>query len=79
MGKTFVKDVKNHGFKKRRHPAGAVLSRDELLGEVWDYAALPTTRTVDVHVSWLRQKLEANLRRPQHILTVHGLGYKFVA
>ena len=58
--------------------AGAVLSRDELLGEVWDYAALPTTRTVDVHVSWLRQKLEANPRRPQHILTVHGMGYKFV-
>ncbi len=58
--------------------AGAVLSRDELLGEVWDYAAMPATRTVDVHVSWLRQKLEANPRRPQYILTVHGLGYKFV-
>jgi two-component system alkaline phosphatase synthesis response regulator PhoP len=58
--------------------AGAVLSRDELLGEVWDYATMPTTRTVDVHVSWLRQKLEANPRRPQYILTVHGMGYKFV-
>ncbi len=57
--------------------AGAVLTRDELLNKVWDYAAMPTTRTVDVHVSWLRQKLEANPRRPQHILTVHGLGYKF--
>ena len=58
--------------------AGAVLSREELLNKVWDYAALPTTRTVDVHVSWLRQKLEPNPRRPQHILTVHGMGYKFV-
>ena len=58
--------------------AGAVLSREELLNKVWGYAALPTTRTVDVHVSWLRQKLEANPRHPQHILTVHGLGYKFV-
>lgn len=59
------------------HP-GETLSRDELLNNVWDYDALPTTRTVDVHVAWLRQKLEVNPRRPQHILTVHGLGYKFV-
>ena len=55
----------------------AVLSRDELLDEVWGYDATPTTRTVDVHVAWLRQKLEPNPRRPQFILTVHGLGYKF--
>jgi two-component system alkaline phosphatase synthesis response regulator PhoP len=57
---------------------GAALSRDELLNEVWDYDVLPATRTVDVHVAWLRQKLETNPRHPQHILTVHGLGYKFV-
>lgn len=57
---------------------GAALSRDELLNDVWDYDALPATRTVDVHVAWLRQKLEANPRHPQYILTVHGLGYKFV-
>ena len=57
--------------------AGATLSRDELLNEVWGYDAMPSTRTVDVHVAWLRQKLEENPRRPQHILTVHGLGYKF--
>lgn len=56
---------------------GAALSRDELLNEVWDYDTLPATRTVDVHVAWLRQKLEFNPRHPQHILTVHGLGYKF--
>lgn len=57
---------------------GATLSRDELLNEVWGYNAMPSTRTVDVHVAWLRQKLEDNARHPQYILTVHGLGYKFV-
>ncbi len=57
---------------------GATLSRDELLNEVWGYEALPSTRTIDVHVAWLRQKLEPNARHPQYILTVHGLGYKFV-
>ena len=56
---------------------GATLSRDELLNEVWGYNAMPSTRTVDVHVAWLRQKLEDNVRHPQFILTVHGLGYKF--
>jgi two-component system alkaline phosphatase synthesis response regulator PhoP len=57
---------------------GAALSRDELLNEVWGYNAMPSTRTVDVHVAWLRQKVEDNPRHPQYILTVHGLGYKFV-
>ena len=57
---------------------GAVISRDELLNEVWGYDAMPTTRTVDVHVAWLRQKIEPNPRRPQYVLTAHGLGYKFV-
>jgi two-component system alkaline phosphatase synthesis response regulator PhoP len=57
---------------------GATLSRDELLSEVWGYQSTPSTRTVDVHVAWLRQKLEPNPRVPQYILTVHGLGYKFV-
>lgn len=57
---------------------GATLSRDELLNEVWGYNAMPSTRTVDVHVAWLRQKIEPNPRQPQYVLTVHGLGYKFV-
>jgi two-component system, OmpR family, alkaline phosphatase synthesis response regulator PhoP len=56
---------------------GATVSRDELLHEVWGYNATPSTRTVDVHVAWLRQKLEPNPRVPQYILTVHGMGYKF--
>lgn len=56
----------------------ATLSRDELLNGVWGYDAMPSTRTVDVHVAWLRQKIETNPRHPQFILTIHGLGYKFV-
>lgn len=58
---------------------GAVHSRDKLLDEVWGYDAMPSTRTVDVHVAWLRQKLEENPKYPQFIQTVHGLGYKFTA
>src|SRR5688572_16301190 len=57
---------------------GHVHSRDHLLDEVWGYDAMPSTRTVDVHIAWLRQKLEENPRHPNFIQTVHGLGYKFV-
>jgi two-component system alkaline phosphatase synthesis response regulator PhoP len=57
---------------------GATISREELLQQVWGYQSTPSTRTVDVHIAWLRQKLEPNPRIPQYILTVHGLGYKFV-
>jgi two-component system alkaline phosphatase synthesis response regulator PhoP len=56
----------------------ATLTRDELLNEVWGYHSMPSTRTVDVHVAWLRQKIEPNPRHPQYILTMHGMGYKFV-
>lgn len=56
---------------------GSTLSRETLLQDVWGYSAMPSTRTVDVHVAWLRQKLEPNPRVPQYILTIHGLGYKF--
>ena len=52
-------------------------SRDELLDRVWGYDATPTTRTVDVHVASLRQKIESNPAKPRWILTVHGLGYRF--
>jgi two-component system alkaline phosphatase synthesis response regulator PhoP len=57
---------------------GATVTRNELLDAVWGYDAMPTTRTVDVHVAWLRKKIEPQPRRPQFILTVHGIGYKFV-
>src|SRR5919198_4638520 len=56
---------------------GATISRDELLNQVWGYNAMPNTRTVDVHVAWLRQKIEPNPRHPQYVITAHGLGYKF--
>ena len=68
-------------FKLLRHfiaHRGATLSRDALLADVWGYDEMPLTRTVDVHVAGLRQKIEANPRMPEYILTVHGLGYKFV-
>lgn len=57
----------------------AVHSRDQLLDAVWGYDAMPTTRTVDVHIAWLRQKLETNPKYPQYIHTVHGMGYKFAS
>ena len=56
---------------------GALVTRDELLDKVWGYDAMPTTRTVDVHVASLRQKLEKNPSRPEYILTVHRRGYRF--
>jgi len=74
-------DLSAREFKLLRHfieHRGATLSRDALLSDVWGYDEMPLTRTVDVHVAGLRQKLEANPRSPEYILTVHGLGYKFV-
>lgn len=55
-----------------------VISREELLNAVWGYQNYPTTRTVDTHMLKLRQKLEVNPADPAHIVTVHGVGYKFV-
>jgi two-component system, OmpR family, alkaline phosphatase synthesis response regulator PhoP len=57
---------------------GRVISRDELLNEVWGYQNYPSTRTVDNHVLRLRQKLEKDPAYPTHFKTVHGAGYKFV-
>jgi two-component system, OmpR family, alkaline phosphatase synthesis response regulator PhoP len=57
---------------------GTTLSREELLNAVWGYEAIVFTRTVDVHVAWLRQKIEPNPRQPRYIHTVHGHGYRFV-
>jgi len=58
--------------------AGHVVTREELLNEVWGYEAYPVSRTVDNHIAGLRAKLEADPARPVHIRTVHGVGYKFV-
>lgn len=57
---------------------GNVVTREELLNEVWGMEAYPVTRTVDNHIAGLRAKLEADPARPVYIQTVHGVGYKFV-
>lgn len=59
--------------------SGSVVTRDELLDEVWGYNSYPSTRTVDNHIARLRQKIEDNVESPKHILTVHGVGYKFIS
>ena len=58
-------------------PAIKVVSRDELLEGVWEYQPGVSSRTVDVHVAWLRQKLEDEPQAPRHIHTVRGVGYRF--
>ena len=57
---------------------GEIVTRDQLLDEVWGYESSPVTRTVDNHIARLRQKIEQDPSNPQHIVTVHGLGYRFV-
>jgi len=57
---------------------GRVISREQLLNEVWGYQNYPSTRTVDNHILRIRQKLEPDPSNPRHFLTLHGAGYKFV-
>jgi len=57
---------------------GETVTRDQLLDEVWGYDNFPLTRTVDNHIARLRQKIEENPSEPQHIITVHRIGYKFL-
>lgn len=56
---------------------GEVVSRQDLLRKVWGYVHLPTTRTVDNHIARLRKKIERDVDNPVHVVTVHGLGYRF--
>jgi DNA-binding response OmpR family regulator len=58
--------------------SGEVVTRDELLNEVWGFESYPTSRTVDNHVAGLRAKLERDASQPEHLKTVHGVGYKLV-
>jgi DNA-binding response OmpR family regulator len=71
-----VKEFKTLEFLTKN--AERTVSRDELLNEVWGYQNFPRTRTVDNHILRLRQKLEKDPSNPSHLLTVFGLGYKFV-
>jgi DNA-binding response OmpR family regulator len=57
---------------------GEIVTRDQLLDQVWKYDSMPVTRTVDNHIAKLRQKIEEDPSTPQHIVTVHRLGYRFV-
>ena len=57
---------------------GQVLSRNRLLDLAWSEDAMPSQRTVDVHVAWLRQRIEQEPSRPRHLQTVRGAGYRFV-
>ena len=59
------------------HQRGKVVPREEILEKVWQYNRHVSSRTVDVHVAWLRQKLEDNPQNPKHIHTVRGKGYRF--
>ena len=56
---------------------GLVFTRDQLLEKVWGYDYSGDTRTVDVHIRWLREKIEANSEEPKRLITVRGVGYKF--
>jgi DNA-binding response OmpR family regulator len=60
------------------HHTGQVVTREQILNEVWGYEEFPTTRTIDNFVAKLRQKIERAPHAPEHILTIHGSGYKFV-
>jgi len=82
---TLTNAGQRHGLSRRelellvyfiRH-AGETLERDRILDEVWDPSEAPTTRTVDQHVLKLRKKIERDPAAPRHIVTVHGVGYRF--
>ena len=57
---------------------GEIISRDELLNQVWGYDSFPNTRTIDTHIAKLRHKIEDNPEEPKLIVTIHGIGYKFL-
>jgi two-component system alkaline phosphatase synthesis response regulator PhoP len=76
-----VLELSSLEFKLLRHfveHRGALVSRRELLEQVWGYPGVLQTRTVDVHVASLRQKIERHPAKPEHIITVHRMGYRFV-
>jgi two-component system alkaline phosphatase synthesis response regulator PhoP len=57
--------------------SGQAVTRETLLSKVWGYKSAPSTRTVDVHIAWLRRALEQDPKEPRHIVTVHAVGYRF--
>ena len=85
-GRSVTRDAREVALKPKEYDllvylarnAGQVFTRDQLLEKVWGYDFFGGSRTVDVHIRWLREKLEAEPARPRHLLTVRGVGYKFV-
>ena len=73
----FATDTDQAATYAKKRGIRAYDTLEELLDKVWGYDAMPTTRTIDVHVAWLRQKIEVNPKYPRHIRTIHKLGYKF--
>jgi len=74
-------DLSHKEFEIIRHlhtHAGKTVSREDLIENVWGYDSFPTTRTVDNHILKLRKKIEPDPSHPSHILTVHGIGYKYI-
>jgi len=63
-----------HYLVERR---GTVVSREDILKDVWAYSSEASSRTIDVHIAWLRQKIEENTQYPKHIQTIRGKGYRF--
>jgi two-component system alkaline phosphatase synthesis response regulator PhoP len=63
-----------HYLVERR---GTVVPREEILRDVWLYSSQASSRTIDVHIAWLRQKIEENTQHPKHIHTIRGKGYRF--
>jgi two-component system alkaline phosphatase synthesis response regulator PhoP len=72
-----LSDLENRLLRYFAENSGKVLSRSILLRHVWRYRAVPLTRTVDVHIARLRQKIEEDPKHPRFIVTVHGSGYRF--
>lgn len=67
-------EILKYFFEKQ----GEIVSREDLLNAVWGYESFPNTRTVDTHIAKLRQKIEDKPDDPKHIITIHGIGYKFL-
>jgi two-component system alkaline phosphatase synthesis response regulator PhoP len=63
-----------HYLVERR---GTVVSREDILRDVWAYSSEASSRTIDVHIAWLRQKIEENTQYPKYIHTIRGVGYRF--
>ena len=76
---TEQRSPEQRGLPDGRTTPRRVISRDELLNEVWGYEKYPCTRTVDNHILKLRKKLETEPAHPKHFHTVHSCGYKFLS